>query len=577
MLISRVISLVSAALIMMPPVVGGIQTDADRQWALRPKQSVYVVAVKASPRARWAIWDRYLRDVIHLRCGKIAKMAEAGGGPPLYPEPPTLERSILDQTPMISTDPLLQSGITSEFIKLKEFRQAVSADSADFVFIAFGMYPGIDTYPYGNSFIDLEPGNDDPSYSASYVEVLSFLVPASIFRRVRKDVASLSDAAQWQGYATSSTPVTKCGGTAQQAVAGALVSKLHRDGIKKSTSRRPEPIARRPVSNETIDPSDPNKASEGSGQARGSAAAQGTTTIKVETSLVVVPISVLDKNGRAVPNLTRQDFQVLEENVEQEINHFSPMEAPFHVALLIDTSGSMRLNDGSLRKVVGNFIQNLQPQDQVMVVSFNSEVYLNSEFTNDRYQLGSAFSQIRIGGGTRLYDAVDLVLLERLRQVDGRKAIVLFTDGVDTESRVSEARHTLELAEESGTLIYTIRYDTAREVAEQPVFSNLRGKVISLGTPRPNILVAGAEAYRLASQYLSDLPERTGSRAFQAQSTSSLNEPFSTIAGELRQQYELSYYPTNPAHDGSYRRILVRVDHPDVVVRARPGYRAAKN
>jgi Ca-activated chloride channel family protein len=210
-----------------------------------------------------------------------------------------------------------------------------------------------------------------------------------------------------------------------------------------------------------------------------------------------------------------------------------------------------------------------------MVVSFNGEVYLNSEFTNDRYQLGSAVNQICIGGGTRLYDAVDLVLMERLRQIDGRKAIVLFTDGVDNESRVSDAHRTLELAEESGTLIYTIRYDTTRDVAEQPMSPNRRGQVRVFYAP--NILVAGVEAYRFASQYLSDLPERTGARAFQAESTSSLNDAFSTIAGELRQQYELSYYPTNPAHDGRYRRILVRVDRPDVVVRARPGYRAAKN
>jgi VWFA-related protein len=169
------------------------------------------------------------------------------------------------------------------------------------------------------------------------------------------------------------------------------------------------------------------------------------------------------------------------------------------------------------------------------------------------------------------------VLTERLKQIDGRKAVVLFTDGLDTESRVSDASRTLELAEESGALIYAIHYDTAHDVAERPAFARIGDHVVDLGTGRPNFLIESAEAYRLAAQYLRDLPERTGARAYQAKSLSSLNEAFLTIAGELRQQYELSYYPTNRARDGSYRRIRVQVDRPDTVVHARSGYRAVQD
>ncbi len=147
---------------------------------------------------------------------------------------------------------------------------------------------------------------------------------------------------------------------------------------------------------------------------------------------------------------------------------------------------------------------------------------------------------------------------------------------MDTESRFSDASRTIELAEESGALIYTIHYDTAPDVVERQVHARIGANVVTLGPSEFNASVVGEAAYRQASNYLRDLAERTGAKACDANDARSLEKAFSAIAGELRQEYELSYSPANRACDGSYRKIRVVVDRPDTVVRARPGYRTVR-
>jgi VWFA-related protein len=177
---------------------------------------------------------------------------------------------------------------------------------------------------------------------------------------------------------------------------------------------------------------------------------------------------------------------VFEDGVEQEISHFTRMEAPFNVAFLLDTSGGMRLQDADVCQAAAALIEKLNANDRIMIVSFGSEVYLNSEFTADRFIFGRAVNQVLARGGTRLFDAVGLALKKRLKQIESRKAIFLFTDGIDTESRLSDARRTLELAEESGALIYTIHYDTTPDVVEHQVHARIGANVVTLGPSQSN-------------------------------------------------------------------------------------------
>lgn len=298
-------------------------------------------------------------------------------------------------------------------------------------------------------------------------------------------------------------------------------------------------------------------------------------TMKLDTALVNVPVLVLDRDGKYLPNLKREDFEIYEDGIKQEIDRFSSMEAPFNVALVMDTSGSTRFKLEDIQSAALAFSDQLRQQDKLMVVSFDSRIYVDSEMTGDRRQMRRAILQTRTGGATRLYDAVDLALTERLNKIEGRKAIVLFTDGVDTASRIASALSTLELVEESNVLVYVIQYDTKADAQRGPriITATPQGRIISDKT----IQVHGAsdKEYLYGDKYLHETADRSGARLHKAETITDVNQAFSQIADELRHQYALSYYPANEKRDGSYRKIRVVVSKPDAVVRSRKWYRAA--
>lgn len=338
------------------------------------------------------------------------------------------------------------------------------------------------------------------------------------------------------------------------------------------------------------------------------------TTIKVDTALVTVPVTAVDSAGRYIPNLKKSDFKIYEDGVEQEIESFGAVEVPFNVVLLMDTSGSTEFKLSEIQQAAIAFVEQLRPEDRVMVVSFDEKVYVDCEFTSDRARLRRAILSTVSGGSTKLYDAVDLVITERLSQVKGRRAIVLFTDGKDTSSRLATARSTLARVEESDILVYPIYYDTADDIRiNGPGFPRGPGASrwpLPMPSPYPSprrnpypgrgrrwpfdSLItyqfpqnggrgsqgggqSGSGNYggRLrGGSYLRALAEKSGGRFFFADSITNLSQAFASVAEELRHQYTLSYYPTNTARDGSYRQVKVRAAQPGIIVRAKDGYRA---
>ncbi|MBX3278100.1 MAG: VWA domain-containing protein [Acidobacteria bacterium] len=375
-----------------------------------------------------------------------------------------------------------------------------------------------------------------------------------------------------------------------------LLSNLVIPAGAQSGRRSPPEPERREIGRPDQDPPRPRQPE----QAPEEAGEDGT--IKIDTTLVTIPLTVLDRDGKYVPNLQKRDFQLYEDGVEQEIAEFISVEAPFHVVLLIDTSRSTVFQIEDIQRSAISFVDQLRRDDRVMVVSFDDKIYVDSEFTSDRTRLRRAIYGTRTGGSTKLYDAVDLVITERLNAIDGRKAIVLFTDGVDTTSRFAKAASTLELVEESDILVYPIRYDTETQM-NGPVFGGGGGRggtgpIIDLPLPRgrtrrwpltgnmqwtpqsafpqwPRTGGGGRADYRKGAQYLQDLADRSGARLYDANTLRNLDEAFSLIAEELRHQYALSYYPTNAARDGAFRKIRVRARQQNLVVRTREGYRAA--
>ncbi len=186
--------------------------------------------------------------------------------------------------------------------------------------------------------------------------------------------------------------------------------------------------------------------------------------IVINTNLVMFPVSVLDRNGRFISGLRQQDFKIYENGVEQKIEIFNSVEQPFTVVLLLDMSNSTQFQIQEIQDAAIKFVNQLRRDDKVMVVSFDDRIHVLSQPTNNRAVLRSAILRADFGGGTSLYDAVNIVINQHLRNVDGRKAIVLFTDGVDTTSRFADYQSTVREAEEVDALIYPLRYDTFRDM-----------------------------------------------------------------------------------------------------------------
>mgnify|MGYP002778966717 CR=1 FL=1 len=298
--------------------------------------------------------------------------------------------------------------------------------------------------------------------------------------------------------------------------------------------------------------------------------------VKVETNLVTIPVSVFDRNGLYIPNLRQSDFKIFEDGREQEIAVFGTTDKPFTVILLLDTSPSTEYKIDEIRRAAIAFVDQLKSQDSVMVIEFDSNVHVLTEPTNDRQKIYKAIERADFGGGTSLYDAVDFSLRKRLSQIEGRKAIVLFTDGVDTTSGRASYDGTVIEAEESEAMIFPIYYNTFFDM-------NRRGGGIGSppvwGSPFPTVIGGGgmsgnrAEDYALGKQYLDDLASATGGRVFRPEATpGGLTRAFEGIAEELRRQYTVGYYPKDEGKAGQRKQVKVRVNRPNLVIRARDSY-----
>ncbi len=298
--------------------------------------------------------------------------------------------------------------------------------------------------------------------------------------------------------------------------------------------------------------------------------------VKVETNLITIPVSVFDRNGLYVPGLEKEDFRIFEDGKEQEIAYFGTTDKPFTVILLIDTSPSTSYKIEEIRAAAIAFVDQLKPQDNVIVIEFAGNVHVLTEVTNDRQRIYKAIRHADWGDGTALYDAVDFSLRKRLGKIDGRKAIVLFTDGVDTVSMRASYDGTIDLAEEADSLIFPIYYNTFFDNngvgGGSSGIPNINGGGLGgLGGLKGN--GTSAAEYRRGRQYLNDLAAYTGGRVFRPEATpGGLTAAFEGIAEELRRQYSIGYVPVDEGKPGQRKQIKVRVDRPNLVLRARDSY-----
>jgi VWFA-related protein len=261
---------------------------------------------------------------------------------------------------------------------------------------------------------------------------------------------------------------------------------------------------------------------------------------------------------------------------------------------MLDTSPSTQFRLEDIQDAAISFVNQLRTDDRVMVVSFNDDIKILSEFTTDRRKLERAIQRSKTDDGTRLYDAVDMVINQQLSRVQGRKAIVLFTDGVDTTSKRASYQSNIMDAQELDALIYPVQYDTSQDMGggggnfppmgPGDVWGQILGGIFGGGGGRrhgrgggggggyPQGRGTARDDYDLANQYLLELANSTGGREYHADSLQNMSYAFANVAEELRRQYSIGYYPKRPPEAGQRRQIKVRARQPNLAVRARDYY-----
>jgi Ca-activated chloride channel family protein len=307
--------------------------------------------------------------------------------------------------------------------------------------------------------------------------------------------------------------------------------------------------------------------------------AEQEEAIKLETTLVQIPAVVRDKGGRYVLDLVREDFEIYEDGLRKTVEFFGTIEEPFSVALVLDTSGSTASQLELIKSSAIAFIDSLRPHDRVMVIGFNDSVEVKCEMTGNREVLYSAVRALSSGEFTQVYEAVYTAVWEKLGGLPGRKAVILFSDGIDTASSEIVAEDSLDAVIESEDVImYAIRYNTRADVERKLEKKVIDGEFVAGGKSIPweEKRRELDRAYREADAYLDQLARFSGGIVERADELVDLKGSFRRIADELRQQYLLGYYPTKKNQPDQDRKIDILVTRPGLKVRTRPVYRLVR-
>ncbi len=378
-------------------------------------------------------------------------------------------------------------------------------------------------------------------------------------------------------------------------------------GAQQSPSNQQRPrrvgIVQPPPAPQSTPPSSPEGEEVGEGD-----------IVRVDTQLVSVPAVVYDRNGRPLVSLRPENFVIYEDNQPQRITNFSTTEAPFEIALLLDTSGSTREDVDLIRQAAFDFISSLRANDRVALLAFNGEgtgpgqlakVQVVSKLTSNRAALRRAIASIGSSNGTPFYDSLVQIADEIFRdpppaELRGRRAVVALTDGIDSTSNADYALARGKMMR-AGLACYFIEINTEDFVEDRLLGDCQSSGALRLSrtqleryrkifSPRADAsdyadfcqlgqfqrMQISRDLYDLARREMSDLAKATGGRTFAAQDLRDARNAFAQVSIEIGTQYSLGYYPTNKARDGRFRKIRVEVKGVagGSTVRAREGYYA---
>jgi Ca-activated chloride channel homolog len=302
--------------------------------------------------------------------------------------------------------------------------------------------------------------------------------------------------------------------------------------------------------------------------------------VRTETSLVQLNIGVVDKQGRPITSLKRNDFVVYEDGVKQSIQHFEPVDAPFSLVLMLDMSGSTVTFRQQLKLASQRFLDALAPEDRVAVIQFNAKVKSLAGFSTDRLKSAYAIDIAEGVGETYFYEALKFALKELAKEGQRRKAIVVLTDGLDTSLRNSD-RSTLLKARTNEEALATIDPHSSADLKSVLASADRQGVTIfplalPSGDPKrlplqtPNIV----GIYAAARVRLQSLADRTGGRLNEINRLQYMAQLYREVAANLRTLYTVSYQPEGERIRGKWHEIKVEIVQTELTVRTKPGYYA---
>ncbi len=287
--------------------------------------------------------------------------------------------------------------------------------------------------------------------------------------------------------------------------------------------------------------------------------------IGVEVNMVNVPVTVRRRKGGFIKGLPQSAFHIYEDGEQQEIALFVQEGVPTRIAIVLDASGSVRSEWGTIKYATKKFVEHLQPEDRFALVSFNTEIRLKMDWGRETDRIDPVLTSIYCKDNTKLWDAIWIVCTDAFRGIQEKKAMIIMSDGLDNDSAVT-FEDALQAAIRSEAAIYVV---SKTEAVRQMILHRNSQAHIYDGIDQRIFLQADLILRKLAYE--------TGGRVLYPNSFGQLEDVYAEVDEELRNQYSIGYISKNPVKDGSYRRIDVRVEAPDAIVSARPGYFAPKD
>jgi len=299
--------------------------------------------------------------------------------------------------------------------------------------------------------------------------------------------------------------------------------------------------------------------------------------IKIDSSIVRLNVGVVDQRGRPITSLNRANFTVYEDGVKQEVSRFETATAPFSVVMLLDMSGSTKSYRQNIKLSATRFLDALAPDDRVAVVEFYSKIHLLNDFTVDKRIAAQSIGLANGEGDTDLYQAIDFSLERLAKERTRRKAIVVLTDGVDTDTR-NDDRKVLS-GKRDDEMANAIRPESSEQFNRMLNKADLQGVTIyplALPTGDPKRLADPTPLqialYQASRQRLQIIADRTGGTLNAINRLEEMGKLYAVVAADLRTLYTLEYSPTNDKRDGKWRAIKVEVPETDLIARSRQGY-----